>query len=128
MRISDWSSDVCSSDLPLDFEGLVAAGETGLGNYVVTGKEIELRFVDGDVSRMRMLTDRPIASGHVDIHPPTFPPASFRYAVVLRSDSYTASGTGLACGVGSESKKVFRSDGTTPARPIPRPYARRHHG
>src|SRR3546814_2602250 len=49
---------------PLDFEGLVAAGETGLGNYVVTGKEIELRFVDGDVSRMRMLNDSTIASGH----------------------------------------------------------------
>src|SRR3546814_13159818 len=81
---------------PLDFEGLVAAGETGLGNYVVTGKEIELRFVDGDVSRMRMLNDSTIASGHVDIHPATFPPDGFRFAGVLRSASYTAFEIGSA--------------------------------
>src|SRR3546814_13114640 len=61
---------------------------------------------------MRMLNDSTIASGHVDIHPATFPPDGFRFAGVIRSASYTAFGPGIAGGVGSESTQVFRSDGT----------------
>ena len=97
---------------PLDFEGLAAAGETGLGNYVVTGDEIELRFVDGDVSRMRMVNDSMIDTGRVNIRPATVPPDGFRFAGVIRSARYTAFGAGISGGVGSESMQVFRSDGS----------------
>jgi hypothetical protein len=97
---------------PLDFEGLVAAGETGLGNYVVTGNEVELRFADGDVSRMRMINDSTIDTGRVNIRPATFPPDGFRFAGVIRSARYTAFGAGVSGGVGSESTQIFRSDGS----------------
>jgi hypothetical protein len=97
---------------PLDFEGLAAAGETGLGNYVVTGDAVELRFVDGDVSRMRMVNDSTIGAGNVNIRPAKFPPDGFRFAGVIRSARYTAFGAGISGGVGSESMQVFRSDGS----------------
>lgn len=97
---------------PLDFEGLVAAGEIGLGNYAVAGDEIELRFVDGDVSLMRMLNDSTIETGRVNIRPARFPPDGFRFDGVIRSANYSAFGPGVSGGVGSESTQVFRSDGT----------------
>jgi hypothetical protein len=97
---------------PLDFEGLVASGETGVGNYLVVDGEVELRFADGDVSRMRIANDSTIDAGRVDIHPARFPPDGYRFAGVIQSASYTAFGPGVAGGVGSESTKVFRSDGT----------------
>jgi hypothetical protein len=97
---------------PLDFEGLVASGETGIGNYAVTGGEVELRFADGDVSRMRILNDSTISAGHVDLHPARFAPDGFRFAGVIRSAGYTSFGPGVSGGVGSESTQVFRSDGT----------------
>lgn len=97
---------------PLDFEALVAAGETDLGNYVVTGDEIELRYADGEVSRMRMINDSTIAAGRVKIRPTTVPPDGFRFAGVIKSARYTSFGAGISGGVGSESTQVFRSDGS----------------
>lgn len=97
---------------PLDFEGLVASGETGIGNYAVTGGEVELRFADGDVSRMRIVNDSTIGVGRVDIHPAGFAPDGFRFAGVIRSAGYTSFGPGVSGGVGSEGRQVFRRDGT----------------
>ncbi len=97
---------------PLDFEALVAAGETGIGNYAAVGGEIELRFADGDVSRLRIVNASTIDAGRVDIHPAEFPPDGFRFAGVIRRASYTAFGPGIAGGIGSEGTQVFRSDGT----------------
>jgi hypothetical protein len=97
---------------PLEFERLVASGETGIGNYAVAGDAVELRFADGDVSRMRIINDGTINAGRVDIHPARFAPDGFRFAGVIRSAKYTAFGPGVAGGVGSESTQVFRSDGT----------------
>lgn len=97
---------------PLDFEGLVALGETGLGNYAVTDGKVELRFADGDVSRMRIVNDSTIGAGRVDLHPARFAPDGFHFAGVIRSVRYTSFGPGVSGGVGSESSQVFRSDGT----------------
>jgi hypothetical protein len=97
---------------PLDFEGLVTSDETGVGNYVVVNGEVELRFADGGVSRMRIINDSTIDAGRVDIYPAKFPPDGFRFAGVIQSASYTAFGPGIAGGVGSESTQVFRRDGT----------------
>src|SRR3546814_12952950 len=43
MRISDWSSDVCSSDLSLDDPRFVAIGEIGLDFFLPNLKEPAMR-------------------------------------------------------------------------------------
>lgn len=97
---------------PLDVGALVAAGETRLGNYVRNGDTIELRYVDGDVSSLRMPSRNAIDGGRVTMRPAAFPPDGYRFAGVIRSMSYTALGAGIAGGVGSESASVFHEDGT----------------
>ena len=97
---------------PLDFDGLVAAGETRLGNYVRDGDTIELRYVDGDVSSLRMPNRNGIQAGNVTMRPATFPPDGYRFAGVIQSMSYTALGAGISGGVGSERTTVFYEDGT----------------
>src|SRR3546814_8164940 len=48
MRISDWSSDVCSSDLPLDLEALgLEGGDDALGRAVAV---VEVHLVLGDLA------------------------------------------------------------------------------
>src|SRR3546814_19930245 len=48
MRISDWSSDVCSSDLPLDLEALgLEGGDDALGRAVAV---VEVQLVLGDLA------------------------------------------------------------------------------
>src|SRR3546814_17486343 len=55
MRISDWSSDVCSSDLPAQFEiGIVIAGrheEGGFAEVVLGGDCLKRRIVEPGVER-----------------------------------------------------------------------------
>jgi hypothetical protein len=97
---------------PVDFAALVISGETNLGNYIVVGDTIELRFADGDVSRMRIINDTTIDMGRVKIHPAKFPADGFRFEGVIQSSRYTALGPGISGGVGSDRKQVFRRDGT----------------
>ncbi len=97
---------------PLDVERLGAGGETGLGNYIVSGDDIELRYVDGDVSHMQMTSDSTIDAGRATIHPTPFAPDGYRFEGAIRSASYTALGAGISGGASSEHSTVFRKDGT----------------
>src|SRR3546814_3487502 len=69
VRISDWSSDVCSSDLALEEE---AADEIALGNDgVQRAGNIGARMVGGDEARLDMLVEAAalvgaVAFGHAD--------------------------------------------------------------
>src|SRR3546814_2794140 len=47
MRISDWSSDVCSSDLPLKRRRLT--GEAAVEQRVDRGLDVQLRLDDADL-------------------------------------------------------------------------------
>src|SRR3546814_8740139 len=46
MRISDWSSDVCSSDLPIFLIGMMGAGKTTIGRHLA--RILDRDFVDLD--------------------------------------------------------------------------------
>src|SRR3546814_15276546 len=66
MRMSDWSSDVCSSDLPFDWYLLLLFG---IGALVMRGagctfNDIVDRDFDGRVARTRL---RPIPAGQVSV-------------------------------------------------------------
>ena len=97
---------------PLDVEGLVAAGETGLGNYLRSGDEIELRYVDGDVARLGMSGASGLRWGGVTMYPAAFAPDGFRFSGVIHATGYTAFGAGVSGGVAHERTQVFRDDGT----------------
>ncbi len=97
---------------PLDVEGLVAAGETALGNYLKSSDEIELHYVDGDVGQLRISGESGLRRGGVTMHPAAFPPDGFRFSGVIRATGYTAFGAGISGGIAHERTQVFRADGT----------------
>src|SRR3546814_9424402 len=75
MRISDWSSDVCSSDLPLEitepvvnYELIRMPDSTGFGDYTESGQVIPVSF-DGEVgsyTHQMFLNDHPPIAGGRD--------------------------------------------------------------
>src|SRR3546814_3353897 len=61
MRISDWSSDVCSSDLPLRGPGVTLTDVYNAVDYVVPALEIidaRSHQIDPDTKRPRKVFDR----------------------------------------------------------------------
>lgn len=95
-----------------DVPALVAGGEMRLGNYVVNGKDIELRYASGDISHLKLLNASGIAAGTVTMSKAAFPPDGFRFSGVIHRVNYTAFGAGISGGVGSEHNQVFHADGT----------------
>src|SRR3546814_2672000 len=64
MRISDWSSDVCSSDLPAPVDGLIAQRSVQVGQHVAPGTPlmtivplgqlwVEANFKEGQLRHMK---------------------------------------------------------------------------
>src|SRR3546814_16151091 len=56
MRISDWSSDVCSSDLPVAFSGTLVTAGQGTGVVVATGARTELGRITQLLGTVKTLT------------------------------------------------------------------------
>src|SRR3546814_3702958 len=66
MRISDWSSDVCSSDLGAERDAILIAGAAGLvagamsmaaGEYVSVSSQADTEHADVDRERSELATD-----------------------------------------------------------------------
>src|SRR3546814_20823861 len=91
MRMSDWSSDVCSSDLPFDWYLLLLFG---IGALVMRGagctfNDIVDRDFDGRVARTRL---RPIPAGQVSVR------QAWIWLVAQRSDARRVGKEGVRTG------------------------------
>src|SRR3546814_13035491 len=110
MRISDWSSDVCSSDLHLERFAVVAFAVARLARHIDVGQEVHLDL------------DQPVAGAglappalDVEAEPPGLVPARLAFGqprepVADDRDGACVSGGSAARGA-AERRLVDRSDG-----------------